>query len=101
MPRIIATWVTWDEPDRAVAVAQWKERDICVVFPLHWAAIMGQEPMIAHAKDRIASLEGKAGRTLAPGSVLLAFTRHVQIMRPGEMIDPDVSRAIMPGLNLG
>lgn len=97
--RIVATWVTWDEPDRAVAVAQWKERDICVVFPLHWAAMMGQEPMIAHAKDRIANLEHQAQRTLAPGSVLLAFTRHVAVMRPTETIDPDVSRAILPSLN--
>lgn len=96
MPRIVATWVTWDEPDRAVAVAQWKERDLCVVFPIHWAAQYGQAPMIARAKARITELEGKARRMLAPGSVLLAFTRHVPVLPREQMIDPDVSRAILP-----
>jgi len=95
MPRIVATWVTWDEPDRAVAVAQWKERDICIVFPLHWADRMGQEPMIAHAKNRIQALEHQAGRQLAPGSVLLAFTRHVQVLPREHAIDPDVSRNLL------
>jgi hypothetical protein len=80
------TWRTWDEPDRQVAVAQWVERNISVVFPLTWAAHHGQPEMIARAKERIAEVEGKAAavataagnpaRELAPGSVLLAFSRH-------------------------
>lgn len=98
--RIVATWVTWDEPDRAVAVAQWTERDICVVFPLPWAARHGQAPMITQAKDRIARLEQQAQRTLAPGSVLLAFSRH-GLLAQEQTIDPDVSRAILPGLTHG
>lgn len=67
------TWLTWDEPERQIAVAQWRERDLAVVFPLHWG---GSAAMIARAKARIAAVEAKAGKRLAPGSVLLAFSRH-------------------------
>lgn len=93
--RIAARWVTWDEPDRQVAVAQWEERQVCVVFPLHWAARMGQVPMIAHAKDRIAAVERQSGRTLVPGSVLLAFSRHVEVLPREQVVDPDVSRNLL------
>ncbi len=94
--KAIATWRTWDEPDRQVAVAQHVERGICVVFPLKWAAVHGQPAMIGHAKARIAEVEGKAGgKQLIAGSVLLAFTRHVAVMRPDQTVDPDVSRNLL------
>ena len=67
--RHIATWRTWDEPDRQVAVVEWQERAVAVVFPIGWAGAHGQQSMIARAKERIQELEGKTGRTLAPGSV--------------------------------
>ena len=95
--RIAATWVLWDEPERQVAVAQWKERDVCVVFPLHWAARHGTAAMVKRAKARMHEIEGKSDRTLVPGSVLLAFSRHT--LQPREhVINPDVSRGIMPQL---
>jgi hypothetical protein len=91
--RKVATWRTWDEPDRQVAVAQWVERKVSVVFPLHWAAHHGQAEMIARSKERIAEVEGKSGgKKLSEGSVLLAFSRHVQILPRGLEINPDVSR---------
>jgi len=111
--RPVARWRTWDEPDRDVAVAQWVERGVCVVFPRVWVAKHGQESMIAHAKDRIAAVEAMAGgRVLQPGSVLLAFTRHVGTIDPTisdeammrhllttrpreEIIDPDATRNIL------
>jgi hypothetical protein len=88
----VATWRTWDEPNRQVAVAQWVERGLCVVFPLHWAAHSGQAQMIARAKERIAEVEGTSGHTLAPGSVLLAYSRHVLVLPREQAVDPDVSR---------
>ena len=93
--RHVATWRTWDEPDRQVAVVEWQEREIRVVFPLGWAARHGQPLMIARAKDRIRELEGKTGRTLVAGSVLLAFSRHGSLQRE-EGIDPDVPRGLVP-----
>jgi hypothetical protein len=79
-----------------VAVAQHVERGICVVFPLKWAAVHGQAAMIAHAKERIVDVEGKAGgKRLIPGSVLLAFTRHVAVMRPEETVELDVPRDLL------
>lgn len=90
--RVAATWESWDEPDRAVAVARWKERDIAVVFPLHWAARHGLVAMVEHAKGRISGVETTTGRTLVPGSVLLAFTRHVAVMAREQEIDRGVSR---------
>jgi len=92
--RHVATWRTWDEPDRQVAVVEWEERSLRVVFPLQWAAKRGQRIMIARAKERIRELEGKTGRWLAPGSVLLAFSRHGPLA-PLERIDPDVTRGIV------
>jgi hypothetical protein len=75
--RYKATWRTWDEPDRQVAVAQWVERDVAIVFPLEWATRFGQRQMIARAKARIMEVEGKSGgRHLEAGSVLLAFSAH-------------------------
>lgn len=100
MRRVVVTWETWDEPDHDVAVARWKERDIAVVFPLHWAAKNGCDTMIAHAKTRIAGIEAQSGRMLVPGSVLLAFTRHVQVLPRELAIDPDVSRALVPRLTV-
>ena len=114
----LARWRTWDEPDRDVTVAQWVERGICVVFPRLWAQKHGQESMIAHARDRIAAVEGVAAgnagveqKRLEAGSVLLAFTRHLGTIpaavgadamrqhltaRPAvETIDPDVSRNLL------
>ena len=85
------TWVTWDEPDRQIAVAHWTERDVSVVFPLQWAR-RGQRAMIARAKERIVEVEGS--RTLAPGSVLLAFSRHRPLL-PVTRIDPDVPRGLL------
>jgi len=94
MTRRVVTWVTWDEPDRDVAVAEWKERGIRVVFPLPWAKRHGRGEMLEQAKHRIQRIEGTAGRTLVPGSVLLAFSRHTD--QPQErMINPDVSRGIL------
>lgn len=89
-------WLTWDEPDRAVAVAQWTERDVCVVFPIHWAAVFGQQEMVSRAKERIADVERKSGRTLTPGSVLLAFSRHVECLPRTHTVEPDVPRGLLP-----
>lgn len=86
------SWLTWDEPDQNVAVAQWRERDIRVVFPLPWAAVFGQRAMIVRAQERIRFLEGQTGRTVVPGSVLLAFSRHT----PGPRVDPDVPQHLLP-----
>src|SRR5260370_146431 len=90
-----ATWRTWDEPDRQVAVAQLVERKVSVVFPLTWAAHHGQPEMIARSKERIAEVEGKSGKKLAEGSVLLAYSRHeFQLLDPRDqrVINPDVIR---------
>jgi hypothetical protein len=95
MLKPVARWETWDEPDRDVAVAKWVERGIRVVFPLHWAAHHGQREMIARAKERIAEIEGKSGRNLVPGSVLLAFSRHVEILPRENKINPDVSASLL------
>jgi hypothetical protein len=92
MRRIMATWELWDEPDRQVVVAHWSERDVAVVFPLHWATRHGRAAMVEHAKTRIQGLEGIAGRVIVPGSVILAFSRHVGVMPREHAIDPDVSR---------
>lgn len=94
---VVATWVSWEEPDRAVAVCQWKERDICVVFPLDWALRRNTKALAERAKARIQEVEWQAGRTLVPGSVLVAFSRHRPLARE-QRIDPDVSRAILPPL---
>jgi hypothetical protein len=93
MLKAIAAWRTWDEPDRQVAVAQWVERKVSVVFPLTWAAHHGQAEMIARSKERIAEIEGKSGKKLAEGSVLLAFSRHDLTLlgpRDARVINPDV-----------
>jgi hypothetical protein len=92
--KVRAIWTTWDEPDRQVAVAHWHERDIRVVFPVRWAAVHGQVAMIEHAKGRIAAIEAGSHRNIAPGSVLLAFSRHVELSRE-QIINPAVSRNIM------
>ena len=84
-------WLTWDEPDRQIAVAHWTERDVAVVFPLQWAR-RGQRAMIARAKERILEVEG--ARTLAPGSVLLAFSRH-RPPSPQTTFDPDVPHGLL------
>jgi len=97
---VAATWVSWEEPDRAVAVCQWQERDICVVFPLRWTRRRDTKALSVRAKARIREVEQKAGRTLVPGSVLVAFSRHGVLQREQE-IDRDVSRAIMPRLVCG
>lgn len=90
----VAAWETWDEPDRQIAVAQWSERDVAVVFPLHWAACYGQGPMIARAKERIQDVEAKSGRTLVPGSVLLAFSEHDEQPRALQLA-PDILRRLV------
>lgn len=91
-----ATWQTWDEPGRAIAVALWLERDIAVVFPLDWAGKYGQAQMIGRAKDRIQEVEGKSGgKTLAEGSVLLAFSEH-EDQPASQLIIPEISRALLP-----
>jgi hypothetical protein len=92
--RYKATWRTWDEPGRQVAVAHWVERDVCVAFPLAWAQRHGQPAMIGRAKERIVEFEGKTGRTVAPGSVLLAFSRH-EPQRLEHRLDPDVPRNLL------
>lgn len=92
--RIAATWVVWEEVDRQVAVAQWRERDLCIVFPLAWARCRQQRALVARAKERIAEVEARAQRVLVPGSVLLAFSRHVP--QPDfQSLDPDVPRALV------
>jgi hypothetical protein len=90
--KAIATWRTWDEPDRQVAVAQWVERKVSIVFPLTWAAHHGQVEMIARSKERIAEVEGKSEKKLAEGSVLLAFSRHDLQLTNERTINPDVIR---------
>ena len=96
MTRLVAKWITWDEPDRAIAVAQWTERDVSIVFPIHWAAVFGQQEMVSRAKERIAEVEQKSGRILTPGSVLLAFSRHVECLPRTQRVNPDVSRGLLP-----
>lgn len=93
--RLVATWSTWDEPDRDIAVAHWRERNISVVFPLSWARHHGQQAMIAHSKDRIAAIEGQAGRSLEMGSVLLAFSRHIEVRSRDQQLNPDVSQGLI------
>jgi hypothetical protein len=89
-----ALWRTWDEPGRQVAVAQWHERDIAVVFPLAWASHAGQRRMIARAKARIAEVEAKARKQLEAGSVLVAFSEHEQQPRALQLM-PDVGRRLI------
>lgn len=90
-----AIWRTWDEPGRQIAVAQWSERDIAVVFPLHWAARHGQRQMIRVAKHRIAEIEHKAnGKTLEAGSVLLAFSEHEEQPQLQQLL-PDTPRSLI------
>jgi hypothetical protein len=88
-------WETWDEPDRAIAVAVDVDRDIAVVFPIDWAAKHGQALMIGRAKDRIAEVEAKSGgKHLEKGSVLLAFSEHED--RPqGQLIIPEINRRLI------
>jgi hypothetical protein len=91
-------WRTWDEPDRQIAVAQWEARDICVVFPLPWATEHKQVAMIGRAKERIREIEGKSHRTLAPGSVLLAFSEHEDQPQDVQLL-PDTPRALLPPIS--
>lgn len=93
--RLVATWSTWDEPDHDIAVALWCERWISVVFPLSWAHHHGRLAMIAHAKDRIVNMEGQAGRMLEVGSVLLAFSRHVELRSRDQQLNPDVPQGLI------
>lgn len=86
-------WLTWDEPDRDIAVARWEARGICVIFPLSWAKCHDQKAMIGRAKERIEEIEGKSGRTLVAGSVLLAFSRHGPLTRK-TALNPEVSQAL-------
>jgi hypothetical protein len=86
-------WRTWDEPDRQIAVAEWIERDIAVVFPIRWATATAA--MVARAKARIREIEGKAERTLVPGSVLLAFSEHEEQPRALQLA-PEVPRGLLP-----
>lgn len=89
-----AIWETWDEPERQVAVVQQVGRGIHVVFPVAWAAQHGGRSMIQRAKQRIQEIETKSGRTLVPGSVLLAFSEH-EPTAPRETFLPDVARRLM------
>lgn len=89
--RAVATWKTWDEPERDIAVAKWLERDLAFVFPLTWAAHHGQAEMIARAKERLAEVEAKAEKPLLNGSVLLAFSSHTILTRD-QAVTPGVSR---------
>src|SRR5580765_6756838 len=99
MRRLVAAWRTWDEPDRQVAVAEWIERDIAIVFPLPWAQAHGQRAMVNRAKDRIREIETKSGRTLVPGCVLLAFSEHEE-QPPERQLLPDTPRALLPRADL-
>ena len=90
----VARWVTWEEPDRDIAVAHWTERDIHVVAPLQWARSRSIMALIQRAKDRVAEIEKTSGRQLVPGSVLLAFSAH-QPQSSEQRIDPGVSRRLM------
>jgi hypothetical protein len=83
-------WITYEEPDRDVAVAHWTERDIAVVFPLQWVRKQASaREMLPIANARIADIERRTGKSLVPGSVLLAFTRHAP--QPVERhLNPDV-----------
>ena len=88
------SWEIWDDPDRDQVVTLWKERGIHVVFPLPWAKARTDAVVVARARERVAELEGKTGRTIVPGSVLLAFSRHED--QPAErLMNPDVSRGIL------
>lgn len=93
--RPIATWRTWDEPGRQIAVVEWVERGICVVFPIAWTVTRGQQRMIGRAKERIREVEAKAaGKQLVAGSVLLAFSEHEE--QPLEaQLAPDTPRALL------
>lgn len=93
--RSVATWITWDEPNHDAAVAQWKERQISVVFPLRWAARRGQVAMIERAKERITEMEGKTKRHLVPGCVLLAFSKRDPMTQTHQTMNPDVSKRII------
>jgi hypothetical protein len=84
-------WVTYEEPDRDVAVAHWTERDIAVVFPLAWARARKPFDMLAIANERITSIEGRTQKRLEAGSVLLAFSRHVD-HPDSQKLNPDLPR---------
>lgn len=92
--RHAATWRTWDDQDRQIAVAQWVERDLCCVFPIAWAHARGPKGMVLRAKERFAEVEAKAGRPLVAGSVLLAFSEH-QDLPPEERLAPEVDRSLI------
>lgn len=94
LQKAAAKWALWDEPQRQAAVVHWSERDIAVVFPLRWARRRQSAELVAIAKDRIAEVEGKSGRTLVAGSVLLAFSRHTEQPTQQQM-DPDVPKGLM------
>jgi hypothetical protein len=86
-------WVTWEEPERDVTVAYWVDRDLAVVFPRRWADRHGLGAMIVRAQDRIRMLEGATGKTLVPGSVLLAFSRHGP-RSSDQSLTPDVPQGL-------
>lgn len=90
-----ASWTTWEEPDRGIAVAHWTERDIAVVFPLQWGRTRSVSLVVQRAKARLAEVERLGGgKRLAPGSVLVAFSEH----RPQpttQRLDPEIARRLI------
>ncbi len=91
--------MSWEEPAKDVAVLQWTERDVCVVFPLGWAKARTVQALAERAKARIAEVETKAGgKQLAPGSVLLAFSRHDEGVTVAQTIDPEAPHSLAPAL---
>lgn len=91
------SWVSWEESDRDIAIAFWRERNIHVVFPLRWARARSMDQVIDRSLDRIKQVEADAGDKLAPGSVLRAFTHKL----PEEITRDEIAQTIDPGVYHG
>lgn len=96
------SWISWEEPDRDIAIAHWKERDIHVVFPLRWARWRSMEQVIDRSLARIKNIEREVGTPLAPGSVLRAFSHQLReeitADTLAQTIDPEVYYGLNPRL---
>ena len=90
----VRSWETWDLPDDQVVVVHWMERDLVVVFPIQWAQRHGDRACIERAKERIAEYEEKVWCHLAPGSTLLAWSRHENQPRL-QLLNPEVVRRLL------
>lgn len=93
------SWISWEEPDRDIAIAHWRERDIHVVFPLRWARRRSLEAVIDRSLERIKEIEREAGMPIAPSSVLRAFSHQLREEIASDTIEQAIDPEVYYGLN--